>query len=85
LTDFLDLLLALLGAGLAARAIRQLHASGADLHSPLTRRKLLLYGRRDDRTRAMPTVASSLDALAPAAHRTHLARVAGCDWSSVSE
>ena len=63
LTDFLDLLLALLGAGLAARAIRRLHASGADLQSPVTRRKLLLCGRREDRTRAMSAVAPSLDAL----------------------
>ena len=84
-TDFLDLLLALLGASLAARAIRRLHAGGADLHSPLTRRQLLLCGLREDRTRAMSALASSLDALAPAAHRTHLARVTGCDWSSVSE
>ena len=63
LTDFLDLLLALLGAGLAARAIRRLHASGANLQSPVTRRKLLLCGRREDRTRAMSAVAPSLDAL----------------------
>ena len=63
LTDFLDLLLALLGAGLAARAIRRLHASGADLQSPVTRRKLLLCGRREDRTRAMSAVPPSLDAL----------------------
>ena len=85
LADFLDLLLALLGAGLAARAIRRLHASGADLHSPLTRRKLLLCGRREDRTRAISAVTISPDALGPAANRTHLARVTGCVWSSVSE
>ena len=52
LTDFLDLMLALFAAGLAARAMKQLHASGADLTSPGTRRKLLLCGRREDRTRA---------------------------------
>ena len=48
-TDFLDLLLALLGAGLTARSIRLLHASGADLDAPETRRKLLLCGAAPER------------------------------------
>ena len=65
LTDFLDLLLALLAAGLAAREIRRLHASGADLSSPLTRRKLLLCGRRKDRMRHVSLGVQPLTTAAP--------------------